>query len=71
VTDIQKLIQSGELEQARTKLHLALKRYPDSAAQHNFLGVVEAQSRNYSLAEADLRRTIHLDPQMALAYLNL
>jgi tetratricopeptide (TPR) repeat protein len=57
--------------EARQQLAAALHDYPTSAELHNFLGVVDAQSGNYLLAESNFRKAIELDTRLAGAYLNL
>ena len=71
LAQIQQLIQAGSLVEARQQLNAALKDYPSSAALNNFLGVVEAQSGNYRLAESSFRKAIELDSHLTATYLNL
>ena len=65
------LIEKGDLVGARTILTQALKSFPRDSALHNFLGVVEAQQRNFPEAEASFKAAIEENPRYAGAYLNL
>lgn len=71
ITQIQQMIQNGNRAEARAQLNAALRSYPSSAELHNLLGVVEAQSGNYSLAETGFRKAIRLNSRLTPAYLNL
>lgn len=68
---IQQFIQRGALGDARTELREALKGSPRDPRLHNFLGVVDAQERNFIAAESNFRRAIQVAPLFTGAYLNL
>src|SRR5438309_306119 len=71
LTRIQQAIQAGELRSARTELANALKSAPGDPRLHNFLGVIEAQQKDFTGAETAFRRAIALAPRFTGAYLNL
>ena len=68
---IQQFIQRAALVDARSELREALKRSPLDPRLYNFLGVVDAQERNFIAAESNFRRAIQIAPRFAGAYLNL
>lgn len=67
----QKLIQQGDLSQARNELIEARKRFPKEPGFDNLLGVVEAQQGNYRAAESSFNEAIQKAPHFTGAYLNL
>jgi tetratricopeptide (TPR) repeat protein len=64
-------IQSGDLRSARAELERAALRFPGDPRVYNFLGVVEAQAKNFASAESNFRKAIHAAPQFPDPYLNL
>src|SRR5579872_207938 len=68
---IQRLIESGDLRSARTDVDEALKVLPGDPRLYNFLGVIDAQEKNFANAEANFRRAIQSAPRFTGAYLNL
>jgi tetratricopeptide (TPR) repeat protein len=68
---IQQLIQSGDLQTARTQLQQTLANLPNDARLYNLLGVVDAQERNFAGAESNFLRAIQIAPRFTGAYLNL
>ena len=71
LSQIQELIQRGDLSAASHQLSSALKRFPREPGFHNFLGVVKAQQADFKAAELSFRRATTLDPRFAGAWLNL
>ncbi|MFN7995569.1 MAG: tetratricopeptide repeat protein [Bryobacteraceae bacterium] len=71
IAQIEQAIRKGNLVEARQQLKSALDSHPRSAELRNMLGVVEAQSGHYSLAETGFREAIRLNPRLTPAYLNL
>jgi tetratricopeptide (TPR) repeat protein len=67
----QARLEASDLAGAREQLGDALRLYPTSPAVYNFLGVVEAEGRNYHAAEARFREAIARSPRYTDAYLNL
>ncbi len=68
---IQQAIQSGHLEEAREEVDSMLKEQPQDERLYNFLGVIDAQSRDFAGAERAFSRAIELAPRFTGAYLNL
>jgi tetratricopeptide (TPR) repeat protein len=65
------LQQSGKPDEAIAQYQRTLKRYPQSAAAHNWLGVAYLQKNQLAAGEAQFRAAIKLDPQYVRAYNNL
>jgi tetratricopeptide (TPR) repeat protein len=68
---IQQLIQSGQLQEARTQLQLTVASLPNDARPYNLLGVIEAEEGNFAGAESNFIKAIQIAPHFAGAYLNL
>jgi tetratricopeptide (TPR) repeat protein len=68
---IQQLIQSGRLDEARGQVEETLKTHSDDVRLYNFLGVIYAQEKDYTEAEANFRRAIQIAPRFSGAYINL
>lgn len=68
---IQQLIQSGQLDEARDQVEEALKAQPGDGQLYNFLGVIHAQAKDFGSAESSFRRAIQLAPRLTSPYLNL
>jgi Flp pilus assembly protein TadD len=69
--DIQHSIQTGDLHSARTQVRDALQRFPGDPRLYNFLGVIDAQERNFDGAKSHFQRAIEIAPRFVGAYLNL
>jgi tetratricopeptide (TPR) repeat protein len=65
------LQQSGKPDEAIAQYQRTLKRYPQSAAAHNWLGVAYLQKNQLAAGEAQFRAAIKLDPKYIRAYNNL
>jgi len=73
-TEIKRAItlqQSGKPDEAIAQYQRTLKRYPQSAAAHNWLGVAYLQKNKLAEGEAQFRAAIKLDPKYIRAYNNL
>lgn len=68
---IQQLIQSGDLQTARSQLQQTLANLPNDARLYNLLGVIDAQEQDFAGAESNFLRAIHIAPHFTGAYLNL
>jgi tetratricopeptide (TPR) repeat protein len=68
---IQRSIQDGDLRKARSEIRDTLQTSPGDPRLYNFLGVIDAQERNLSAAEANFERAIKIAPRFIGAYLNL
>jgi len=68
---IRQLIQSGHLDEARVQVEHALKSQSKDERLYNFLGVIDAQEKNFDDAESSFRRAIQIAPRCAECYLNL
>lgn len=68
---IQQLIQSGRLEEARDQVERALKSQSGDERLYNFLGVIDAQEKDFTGAESNFRRAIQIAPRLSSPYLNL
>jgi len=68
---LQRLVQQGDLEVARSQLDAAIKRFPSEPGLYNLLGVVEVQRGNRGAAEADFRKALRCAPDFTGALLNL
>lgn len=71
LVQIQQLIQSGHLDEARDQVEQALKNQSRDERLYNFLGVIDAQEKDFAGAESQFRRAIQIAPQFTGAYLNL
>ena len=71
ILDIQRLINTGDLADARAMLQESTSRFPNDAGFDNLSGVIAAQERSYAEAERSFRRAIERDPRLTAAYLNL
>jgi tetratricopeptide (TPR) repeat protein len=71
LSQVQKLIQQGDLTEANSQLSSALQKFPREPGFYNLLGVVEAQRANFKAAESSFRKATELDPQFIGAWLNL
>ncbi len=71
LTSIQRSIQTGDFQGARTEIHDAFKSFPDDPRLYNFLGVVDAQQQNFGDAESNFKRAIQVAPRFTGAYMNL
>lgn len=69
--EIQRLIQEGDVAQARRQLAQVLMASPDDPNALNLLGVVDAKEGNYRAAESDFQKAIAKAPHFTGAYLNL
>ena len=68
---VQRLIQQGDIAEARSQLTRALQDFPREAGFYNLLGVVEAQQGHYREAESNFEKALEQAPQFTGAYLNL
>ncbi len=68
---IQQLIQSGRLAEARDQLEQTLKIQSRDERLYNFLGVIDAQEKDFTGAESNFRRAIRIAPRFVGPYLNL
>jgi tetratricopeptide (TPR) repeat protein len=68
---IQQLIQSGRLGEAHDQVVLALKSQTNDERLYNFLGVIDAQEKDFAGAESSFLRAIQIAPRLTAAYLNL
>lgn len=68
---IQQLIQSGRLDEARHQVEETLKAQRGDERLYNFLGVINAQENNFTEAESNFLRAIQIAPRFPGSYLNL
>ena len=68
---IQKQIESGNFEQARTLISDAAQKYPHDGGVENLLGVVEIQQGHTAAASKAFTAAIADNPRLTGAYLNL
>ena len=68
---IQQLLQSGRFDEARDQVEQALKTHSGDERLYNFLGVIDAQARDFTGAESSFRRAIQMSPHLPGPYLNL
>lgn len=71
VLAIQQQIETGNLDEARTLLVGAARRYPHDGGLENLLGVVEIRQGNNDAARKAFAAAIAHDPRLVGAYLNL
>ena len=71
ILQIQKEIESGNLEAARALVVEAEKNYPHNGGVENLLGVVEVQRGHMVAASKAFSQAIVDDPRLTAAYLNL
>src|ERR1700733_11033498 len=71
LSQIQRLILSGRLDEARGQVEETLKNYSGDVRLYNFLGVIYAQEKDFTEAETNFRRAIQIAPRFSPAYLNL
>ena len=71
ILDIQRLINTGDLADARAMLQESTSRFPNDAGFDNLSGVIAAQEHSYNQAERSFRRAIERDRRFTAAYLNL
>ncbi|HVJ08415.1 MAG TPA: tetratricopeptide repeat protein [Acidisarcina sp.] len=69
--NIQKHIESGDLDGARILLSQASRQYPADGGIENLLGVVEIQQGHSDAAERAFAQAIRHSPRLTSAYLNL
>ncbi len=69
--DIQRSIQTGDLQNARRVIKHAFDVLPSDPRLYNFLGVIDAQQENFSAAEADFKQALRVAPRFVGAYMNL
>ena len=69
--EIQKQIEAGNLEAARTLVAEAAHQYPHNAGVENLLGVVEVQQGHPAAASKAFSEAIVDNPHLTAAYLNL
>ncbi len=61
----------GRLEDARAEIDSMLREQPQDERLYNFLGVIDAQRKDFSGAEKAFRKAIELSPHFTGAYQNL
>lgn len=71
VLKIQRDIEGGHLEAARSALTAALREFPSDGGLENLAGVVDAQEGHIRLARREFAAAIQHDPSLISAYLNL
>jgi tetratricopeptide (TPR) repeat protein len=71
LSQIQQLILSGRLDEARGQVEETLKNHSGDVRLYNFLGVIDAQEKDFTGAESNFRRAIQIAPRFTGAYLNL
>jgi tetratricopeptide (TPR) repeat protein len=71
ILEIQKQIDAGNLEDARTLIVDAAHHYPHNGGVENLLGVVEVQQGHSAAASKAFSDAIVDDPRLTAAYLNL
>ncbi|MDR3726152.1 MAG: tetratricopeptide repeat protein [Terracidiphilus sp.] len=68
---IQQLVQSGHLDEARGQVELLLKSQPGDERLYIFMGVIDAQEKDFAGAESSFLRAIQIAPRLTAAYLNI
>ena len=71
ILEIQHLIETWDLVQARSLLETTAAKFPQDPGFDNLLGVIEVQQSHYSEAETAFLRAIRRNPKFTGAYLNL
>ena len=71
ILEIQKQIEAGNLEAARTLVSEAARQYPHNGGVENLLGVVEVQLGHPAEASKTFSQAIADNPHLTAAYLNL
>ncbi len=71
VLQIQKEIEAGNLQNARSLIAAAEAKYPNDGGLENLLGVVEIQQGHAAEAAQDFSAAIAHSPRLVSAYLNL
>ena len=71
LSELQKLVGEGKIEEARTKTEGLLKTHPDSAFLHNMRGVAALAEGENEVAIACFQTTLKLSPEFAGAAANL
>jgi len=71
VKNVQRLIEAGDLANARAELDRGMKQFPHEGGLYSLQGVIEAQQGNYLAAEAAFQKAIAALPRFTAAYLNL
>jgi tetratricopeptide (TPR) repeat protein len=71
VLQIQHLIETRDLAEARRRLAQAAKQFPSDAGFDNLFGILEAQQGHYAAAEGSFTRAIQRQPKFTSACLNL
>ena len=64
-------LREGKRRQARALIEQALHGFPEIRIAHYDLGVLDAEDRDYSHAQAELETAIRLDPSQADAHYRL
>ncbi len=68
---VQRQIEAGNLDQARSMISDAGKKYPHDGGLLNLLGVIEIEQGNESEARKDFSAAIESDRRLTSAYMNL
>ena len=71
VLEIQAQIEAGNLDQARSEIADAARRYPHDGGIENLLGIIEIQQGNTTAAGKSFSQAIADNPKLIGAYLNL
>ncbi len=71
ILEIQKQIEAGNFEAARTLVAEAARQYPHNGGVENLLGVVEVQQGHPAAASKAFSEAIVDNPRLTAAYLNL
>ena len=67
----QELIQQGEFAQAKNLIEDQLKLAPSDVEAYNLLGIVDANEKNFTLAEEAFQQALRLDPGSKTTHNNL
>jgi tetratricopeptide (TPR) repeat protein len=68
---IQELVQSDNLDDARARVEKMLKNQPSDERLYNILGVIDAREKHFTSAESNFQRAIEIAPRCTGCYLNL
>jgi tetratricopeptide (TPR) repeat protein len=71
VVQIQQQMEQGRLDDARSLIGSALKRFPSDGGLENLQGIVDAEQGDTDLARQAFSAAIQHDPKLVGAYLNL